>query len=66
MLPNVPGPLNAQCGKCLYWEQHEKIAATGECKRYPPQVVMAPQRGGCLHPDRMLRMAFHANRRMVW
>jgi len=41
MLPNMPGPLNAQCGKCLYWEQHQKITAMGECKRYPPQVVMA-------------------------
>lgn len=40
MQPNIAGPLNAQCGKCLYWEQHEGVATMGECKRYPPQVVM--------------------------
>ena len=40
MQPNIAGPLNAQCGKCLYWEQHDGVAAMGECKRYPPQVVM--------------------------
>ena len=37
---NIAGPLNAQCGKCLYWEQLETTDAMGECRRYPPQVVM--------------------------
>ena len=23
MEPLIAGPLNAQCGKCLYWEQNE-------------------------------------------
>ena len=45
MQPNIAGPLNAQCGKCLYWEQHEAAAAMGECKRYPPQVVMVRDAG---------------------
>jgi hypothetical protein len=40
MQPTIAGPLNAQCGKCLYWEQHDGVAGMGECKRYPPQVVM--------------------------
>jgi hypothetical protein len=40
MQPDIAGPVNAQCGKCLYWEQHDGVAAMGECKRYPPQVVM--------------------------
>lgn len=45
MQPNIAGPLNAQCGKCLYWEQHEAAAAMGECRRYPPQVVMVREAG---------------------
>jgi hypothetical protein len=40
MEPLIAGPLNAQCGKCLYWEQNENVATMGECRRYPPQVVM--------------------------
>ena len=40
MEPLIAGPLNAQCGKCLYWEQNETVATMGECRRYPPQVVM--------------------------
>lgn len=45
MEPFIAGPHNAQCGKCLYWEQHENVAAMGECRRYPPQVVMVREGG---------------------
>jgi hypothetical protein len=41
----IAGPLNAQCGKCLYWEQHDNVAVMGECRRYPPQVVMVRETG---------------------
>ena len=40
MESSIAGPLNARCGKCLYWEQHDKVGTMGECKRYPPQVIM--------------------------
>ena len=45
MEPLIAGPLNAQCGKCLYWEQNENVATMGECRRYPPQVVMVREAG---------------------
>jgi hypothetical protein len=46
---HIAGPLNAQCGKCLYWEQHENVAAMGECRRYPPQVVMVREGNDTQH-----------------
>ena len=64
MQPNIAGPLNAQCGKCLYWEQHDGVAAMGECKRYPPQ-SSGPRRGGC-PADGELGMASDLERRLVW
>jgi hypothetical protein len=42
----IAGPLNAQCGKCLYWERDENVASTGECRRYPPRVVMVREGDG--------------------
>ena len=45
MEPLIAGPLDAQCGKCLYWEQNENVATMGECRRYPPQVVMVREAG---------------------
>jgi hypothetical protein len=40
MVSSIAGSFSARCGKCLYWEQHDKVGTMGECKRYPPQVIM--------------------------
>lgn len=45
------------CANCTYWKRHEgesllEQAETGECKRFPPQIILTDDGNGvCIRPS---------------